>query len=121
MKVTWHVRELSEHVVAPNEPGPDALHVTRPAGTFAGVVLSVTVAVHVTDVLTTAGLDTHETFAEVVSPALTVTVPLDVSRLNIPLQVAGPGIQSFTLELNDAVDQRFGPRDPERRTVRDPT
>jgi hypothetical protein len=102
VKLTWHVPAPNVHEVAPKEPTPLVLQSTLPAGTLAGVVVSVTVTAQVTATLTTPGLAEHETALAVVSPPLMVTVPLEVSRLNMPLHVAPPGMQSFTFELNEA-------------------
>ena len=86
----------------PNDPLPVLVHVTVPVGTLLGVVLSVTVAVQAVTTFTTSGLGTHATVVTVVSPALTITLPFAMLRLNRPLQVAPPGMQSFTFELNEA-------------------
>jgi hypothetical protein len=111
VNVTWQLPELSVHVLEPNEPPPFVVQVTVPMGTLAGVVLSVTVAVQVTALLITAGFDAHVTLVALASPPLTVTDPADRSRLNMPAQVAPPGMQSLMLELNDA-DARVSPSMP---------
>jgi hypothetical protein len=102
VKVTEQLPLASVHDVALKLPGPVLLQLTVPIGTLLGVVESVTVAVHVDATLITPGFETHATLVALVSPASTVTLPLEVSSLNMPLHVAPPGIQSFMFELNEA-------------------
>jgi hypothetical protein len=102
VKVTEQLPFVSVHEVPLKVPVPVVLQFTVPTGTLLGVVESVTVAVHVDATLITPGFETHTILVAVVSPASTVTLPVEVSSLNMPLHVAPPGMQSLTFELNEA-------------------
>jgi hypothetical protein len=103
VNVTWQAPPLSVQLVVPNEPAAVVLvHVTCPVGVKLAFVVSVTVAVQVTAVFTTAGFGTQLTLVAVESPVLTATEPLLVSRLKKPAHVAPPGMQSLMLDENDA-------------------
>ena len=101
--VIAHERLASTQLVAPKLPLSELLNVTRPLGTVLPFEASVTVAVQVVALPTTAGLGVQSTEVTVLSPELTATAPVVALRMNAPEHDAPPGIQSLTFELVEAL------------------
>jgi hypothetical protein len=90
-------------VLPANEP-LGALQVTVPVGALGATDdVSVTVTAQVVAEPTVGVADAHVTADVVAWPPLTAAAPVRVFTRNAPLQVAGPGTQSFTLALCDAL------------------